>query len=680
GQLQIPGNNGEDVYKDASSLTASISSVAGGGLEHWGVAAGAASATATIVDTSTPVMATLSTSSTALSAFGGSVSYSVSLGSNQASYAPLTDLKILLSNGDVLTITAGSSVGTLTHSYASADIAAQSSISTSLLGVQSGGGEYENLQLAPATARVPVYGLQVGDNAGNTLTGRDGNDVMAGDTGGLHSAYTPGATANIAFVLDVSMSMLTNYVAFTDAQGHSIYETRLEAMQQALAKALVDLTTPNRQGHLPANVMVHIDQFSNSGGYVGAGSYQLVRDGVVQTAVLQAAQDAIRSLGTLPHATTNYEAGLQSTLNWLNSTGADAPLAHADVKQVIFLSDGDPNLVYVGNATAPTSAIENLTAPDAIRSILGTLTGPHADNVSEVGLITAKGYTIDAVGIALSDPTTLGYLTAVEGAAVADGHQPQASDINTANQLSSVIHAILSGTDVPTPDAVGADSLRGGAGNDILFGDTPNTDALAGNASGAYGAAGSHDGAGVDVLYHSDAVPHSGALAASDADVLAWLGDPAATYAHAQSLNLAGDTRGGNDVLDGGAGNDLLFGQGGNDTLIGGAGNDVLFGGTGTNTFVWKLGDQGSAATPATDTVMDFKLGTGGDVLDLRDLLQSEHAVTGAGTAAVLQNYLHFSEASGDVLLSVSHQASGPAAQTITLAHFSLDSLHTALG
>ena len=684
GQLQIPGNNAEDVYKDASSLTARIGSVAGGGFDHLVVAAGAASATATIVDTSTLVTATLSASSTALSAYGGSVSYSVSLGTNlgisQASYAPLTELKILLSNGDVVTIPAGSTVGTVSHSYTRADIAAQSSISTSLLGVQSGGGEYENLQLAPAPAQVPVYGLQVGDNSADTLTGRDGNDVIAGDTGGLHSAYTPGATANIAFVLDVSMSMLTNYVRFTDTQGHSMYVTRLAAMQQALDNALVELTTPNRQGHLAANVMVHLDQFSNSGGYVGAGSFQIVRNGVVQTATLQAAQDAIHSLANLPHATTNYEAGLQSTLNWLNSSGAGAPLANADVRQVIFLSDGDPNLVYVGNSTDPASAMENLTAPDAIRSILGTLGGPHADNVSEVGLITAKGYTIDAVGVALSDPTTLGYLTAVEGAAIADGHQPQASDINTANQLSSVIHSILSGTDVPTPDDVGADTVRGGAGNDILFGDTPNTDALAGNASGAYGAAGSHDGAGMDVLYHSDAVPHTDALAASDADVLAWLGDPAGDYAHAQSLNVAGDTRGGNDLLDGGAGNDLLFAQGGNDTLIGGAGNDLLYGGTGSNTFVWKLGDQGTAAAPATDTVMDFKVGTGGDVLDLRDLLQSEHAQAGAGTAAVLNNYLHFSQVSGDVVLSVDHQASGQVAQTITLAHFSLDSLQTALG
>ena len=684
GQLQIPGNNAEDVYKDASSLTARIGSVAGGGFDHLVVAAGAASATATIVDTSTLVTATLSASSAALSAYGGSVSYSVSLGTNlgisQASYAPLTDLQMLLSNGDVVTIPAGSTVGTVSHSYTRADIAAQSSISTSLLGVQSGGGEYENLQLAPAPAQVPVYGLQVGNNSADTLTGRDGNDVIAGDTGGLHSAYTPGATANIAFVLDVSMSMLTNYVTFTDAQGHSMYETRLQAMQQALAKALVDLTTPNPQGHLSANLMVHFDQFSNSGGYVGAGSFQIVRDGVVQTVSLQAAQDAIHSIGTLPHATTNYEAGLQSTLNWLNSSGAGAPLANADVKQVIFLSDGDPNLVYTGNSTDPTSATENLTAPDAIRSILGTLSGPHPDSVSEVGLIAAKGYTIDAVGIDLNDATTLGYLTAVEGTAIADGHQPQATDIHTANQLSSVIHSILSGTEVPTPDDVGADTLRGGAGNDILFGDTPNTDALAGNASGAYGAAGSHDGAGMDVLYHSDTVPHTGASAASDADVLAWLGDPAGDYAHAQSLHIAGDTRGSNDLLDGGAGNDLLFAQGGNDTLIGGAGNDLLYGGTGSNTFVWKLGDQGTAAAPATDTVMDFKVGTGGDVLDLRDLLQSEHAQAGAGTAAVLNNYLHFSQVSGDVVLSVDHQASGQVAQTITLAHFSLDSLQTALG
>src|SRR5690606_5796661 len=93
---------------------------------------------------------------------------------------------------------------------------------------------------------------------------------------------------------------------------------------------------------------------------------------------------------------------------------------------------------------------------------------------------------------------------------------------------------------------------------------------------------------------------------------------------HHASFNVEGDTRGGDDLLDGGAGNDILYGQGGNDILIGGSGNDLLYGGTGADTFVWQAGDAGTAGKADVDIVKDFKL-LEGDRLDLRGLLQGEH-------------------------------------------------------
>ena len=46
------------------------------------------------------------------------------------------------------------------------------------------------------------------------------------------------------------------------------------------------------------------------------------------------------------------------------------------------------------------------------------------------------------------------------------------------------------------------------------------------------------------------------------------------------------------DEMFGGAGDDSLYGLGGNDELTGGSGNDVLFGGEGSDTYVWKVGDD----------------------------------------------------------------------------------------
>ncbi|QXH48832.1 LapA family giant adhesin [Pseudomonas xanthosomatis] len=113
----------------------------------------------------------------------------------------------------------------------------------------------------------------------------------------------------------------------------------------------------------------------------------------------------------------------------------------------------------------------------------------------------------------------------------------------------------------------GNDTLLGGAGNDIIFGQGGN-DYLDG-------------GKGNDIL-------------------------------------LGGT---GNDTLLGGEGNDLLFGGAGNDTLIGGKGNDIMTGGAGADTFVWKAGDTGQ------DVIKDFKVSEG-DRLDLSDLLQGERGTT----------------------------------------------------
>ncbi|MEO8279611.1 MAG: type I secretion C-terminal target domain-containing protein, partial [Ideonella sp.] len=103
---------------------------------------------------------------------------------------------------------------------------------------------------------------------------------------------------------------------------------------------------------------------------------------------------------------------------------------------------------------------------------------------------------------------------------------------------------------------------------------------------------------------------------------------------------------GGNDDLYGGAGNDTLNGGAGNDRLYGGAGNDTLTGGAGSDVFAWRFGDQGTGTTAgrAVDTITDFNVASaaqGGDVLDLRDLLQSEVSTNAANpNIGNLLNYL----------------------------------------
>ncbi|MCL6750829.1 hypothetical protein KBT16_07485 [Nostoc sp. CCCryo 231-06] len=78
------------------------------------------------------------------------------------------------------------------------------------------------------------------------------------------------------------------------------------------------------------------------------------------------------------------------------------------------------------------------------------------------------------------------------------------------------------------------------------------------------------------------------------------------------------DLFGGNDFLYGGAGNDALYGFGGNDTLIGGTGTDTLYGVDGNDVFQF---DSVSDSQPglSRDIIKDF-VGNGnlpGDRIDL---------------------------------------------------------------
>jgi Ca2+-binding RTX toxin-like protein len=94
------------------------------------------------------------------------------------------------------------------------------------------------------------------------------------------------------------------------------------------------------------------------------------------------------------------------------------------------------------------------------------------------------------------------------------------------------------------------------------------------------------------------------------------------------------------------------------------SGNDILTGGTGSDIFHWNTGDTGQ------DTITDFSkgpVGSGGDVLNLTDLLQGEHQ-----TVASLADggYLSFSYSGGNTTITIDANGTtgvGGSGQTIVL-------------
>jgi Ca2+-binding RTX toxin-like protein len=90
----------------------------------------------------------------------------------------------------------------------------------------------------------------------------------------------------------------------------------------------------------------------------------------------------------------------------------------------------------------------------------------------------------------------------------------------------------------------------------------------------------------------------------------------------------------GNDTIEGGFGNDFLYGDGGNDNLSGGGdkdylnggpGQDTLIGGSGGDRFVWWFTDDTSVAGQEADVVTDFNRASG----DLLNFYQIDANATG---------------------------------------------------
>ncbi|MCX9158578.1 Ig-like domain-containing protein, partial [Niveibacterium sp. 24ML] len=328
------------------------------------------------------------------------------------------------------------------------------------------------------------------------------------------------------------------------------------------------------------------------------------------------------------------------------------------------------------------------------------LASDPASSYQVLSLSNAALFT-DAAAPHLSDPriqdlvyntTTLSWQ--IRTGSVLDGGS--GNDGITGSAARDVIYG-FAGNDT-IDGAAGADYLDGGLGNDNITGGS-GSDKLIGGA----GTDTMTGGTGDDVYVLSDTLDTLTERANEGIDTIVLDGTYVAANAGssfslasrtnfenltaegAANINLTGNSS--DNRLEGNSGDNVISGGAGNDYLIGGAGNDTLSGGAGSDVFVWRLADGGaSTGTPAVDTITDFTYGGGysnvqsttagvpvggGDVLDLRDLLQGEHSSSGVnsvstgistveisnllnyidikvtGEGATLQTELHISKAGG---------------------------------
>ncbi|HAT8857728.1 TPA: type I secretion C-terminal target domain-containing protein, partial [Legionella pneumophila subsp. pneumophila] len=452
----------------------------------------------------------------------------------------------------------------------------------------------------------------VGGDVG-VIDGGLGADVLVGDVGGVDVSEK---SYNLILILDTSGSM-TAQIPFGDSGSIQ----RIQALKNSVNELIDHLSESNA-----LNIRVHIVQFNTHASTVG--TFNLIQNGSVQATQVNNAHSGVNNLTA--GGGTNYEAAFIQALNWVNNNG---PLAASDlVNQVFFLSDGVPTYHYAGNGTTTLGGSGSSASFDTIFQPLGSSStgGSSADTQSEVAQLEASFGQIQAVGINLN-PNTIVYnpagtandLTAVQILDKMEGSNPSSlsDNISTAEQLTNVLADL---SPINELKDAGGDVIAGNEEDDILFGDTLNTDKLA--VDSGLNLFDFPKGSGWAVFEELEA-NHGW----SRQDTLDYITN------HADELGMetvlsTGDTRsGGHDTISGGQGNDRIYGQEGNDVIdagsgddviVGGTGNDTLTGGSGADQFVFFRGHgSNNAGTAPTDIITDFEVNIDKIVINANNII-----------------------------------------------------------
>ncbi|HKS11601.1 MAG TPA: immunoglobulin-like domain-containing protein [Pseudomonas sp.] len=497
----------------------------------------------------------------------------------------------------------------------------------------------------------------------DNFTGTVKSEIIVADVAGLH--VTPGKNYNLAFIVDTSGSMDLN-----GAKGVKAAVTALTTVFQTLADSV--------KGDTSGTVNVLLVDFSTQ---VNRSVSVKLNDGGLQALI-----DALGKMKS--DGGTNYEDAFKTAANWFKNLD-DAGNTGTD--QTYFITDGQPTFYQDNEAQNPLLGTSGVRLDSFLDSISYTL----GKTVSNYGIANGNAVTIKSDGyltVSNGSNTWYGYVRAegnggyeisylngkgdrtddatwdnsyssfallkalspvveaigLKSGVTADDLKKFDSDgkVQTGIDPTDLADAILGHTEIKNP---GSDTVNGGDGNDIIFGDIvtfpsisgTGTDAIQGYVASKLGVATGDVDARIMHKYISEHVSEFDVSRTNDGGDKLYGGD-GNDILFGQGGDDTLDGGKGNDILVGGTGKDILLGGEGDDILIGGKGDDTLTGGSGADLFVWKAGDFGA------DKITDFKASEG-DRLDLRDLLQGEKVST-------IDNFLKVTTDNGTSTLHVNVQ------------------------
>ncbi len=434
-----------------------------------------------------------------------------------------------------------------------------------------------------------------GENA--AITGGDASDVLVGDVGGS-ALEQQSQDYNVLFIVDISGSMGRQ----SDAT------SKISLLTDAVNNLLDDMGQ-----YQNGDIKIHFTPFSTTSD--GGASFT-----ITDPTGLSGAMFYLNALST--GGFTNYEAGMQSGIEWLQGGNAIAGAENI----TYFISDGAPNR-YVTDTQDSVSG----SASTALNEIQGS------DGTSEIDILNTLSDDVISVGINISSSTLLNAID--NNGNVINVKDP--TDLKSALADTNPLLKLAS---------VGDDTIEGGDGNDVIFGDSINTDELADQHN-----LNTEDGQSWDVIDKLENGESTVNPTWDRADTVEYIKDNADALA-TESKDSDGQSRsGGDDTIYGGAGDDTIYGQEGNDTIYGGAGNDVLSGGSGADTFVQDAANQG------INIIKDFSIDEA-DVLDLSGLIQNYDP-----TQKAIDDFVFSRDVDGGSILSVDVSGSGDASNAVDI-------------
>ncbi|MFB4394995.1 immunoglobulin-like domain-containing protein, partial [Pseudomonas sp. LS_1] len=244
GQTQVEYKapaQGDDVFKDAGSLTVGVSSATVEGKTFENLELGSP-ATVQISDTPSEVVATLTADKTTV-AEGGQVTYTVTLSNAQGlAVTGHSGLVFTLSDGTKVNVPAGSATGTaIVTAKDDAYIGGQPSIVNKLESV-SGGDNFEKLTLGSNTLTTTVTDET---GSGTPGAGNEGDKVLVTiiSNGDVTEAQQPSFTVKVNQALDRPLTVtLSNGDQVTLAAGQTQVEYKAPAQGDDVFKDAGSLT------------------------------------------------------------------------------------------------------------------------------------------------------------------------------------------------------------------------------------------------------------------------------------------------------------------------------------------------------------------------------------------------------------------------------------------------------